>query len=103
MLEYLNLGHMEIVENEKVDPQRIYYIPHHGVLKQQGVDKKLRVVFNASQKTSNGNSLNGYLLPGPKLQEDLWIVIIRWRFYFIVFVADIIKMFRQILIDRRDY
>ena len=67
MLEYLKLDYMEILEIDKVGSQRVYYIPYHGVLKQQGEDKNLRVVLNASQKTSNDKSLNGYLLPGPKL------------------------------------
>ena len=36
------------------------------------------------------------------MQEDLWVLLTRWRFFRVVFVADIVKMFRQVLIDERD-
>jgi len=59
---------------------------------------KLRVVFGASSKTRDGTSL-GHLLIGPKLQQDLLPTIVRWWQWRYVYVADIVKMFRQILID----
>ncbi|KAL7299074.1 hypothetical protein TKK_0008164 [Trichogramma kaykai] len=68
-------------------------MPHHGVLKAE--TKKLQVVFNASQKGSNGKSLNDFLLPGPKLQGDITLILTRWRFFKYAFTADIVKMFRQ--------
>jgi len=45
------------------------------------------------------NSLNGHLSIGPKLQQDLPAIIARWRQWRYAYVADITKMFRQILID----
>jgi hypothetical protein len=52
-------------------------------------------------KTSSGLSLNDCLHTGPKLQQDLDAVILRWRLYV---AADIRKMYRQIIIhpDDRD-
>ena len=41
-------------------------------------------------------------MPGPKLQTDLWAVITRYRFFKYFFCADIVKMYRQILIDPTD-
>ncbi|XP_026476540.1 uncharacterized protein LOC113382252 [Ctenocephalides felis] len=66
---------------------------------------KLRVVFDASAKSSNGLSLNDILLPGPRLQKDLFTILIRFRTYRYVFTADIVKMFRQIKIkfEHQDY
>ncbi|KAL7290921.1 hypothetical protein TKK_0015649 [Trichogramma kaykai] len=75
-------------------------MPHHGVLKPNS--KKLRVVFNTSQKGSNGKSLNDYLLPGPKLQGDVTLILTRWRFFKFAFTADIIKMFRQFDVHESD-
>ena len=57
MQEYLDLKHMEPVNN--FECQNIcYYIPHHHVMKESNMTTKLCVVFNASTKSSSGVSLN---------------------------------------------
>ena len=75
-------------------------MPHHGVFKTG--TRKLREVYNASQKGSNGISLNHLMFTGPKLQQDITTVLTRWKFFKIVFTADIIKMYRQILVHPDD-
>ena len=97
MKAYIELGHMEPVPQSKL-LQPGYYIPHHAVYK----NEKIRVVFNASQKAGSGISLNDCLYPGPKTQEDLPIILIRWRFFKNVFVADIVKMYRQFRLHQDD-
>lgn len=47
-------------------------------------------------------SINDILHTGPKLQNNLAVVLMRWRFFRIVFCADIEMMYRQINIDDRD-
>ena len=39
---------------------------------------------------------------GQELQHVIVRVLVKWRCYKIVFMYDIVKMFRQILIDARD-
>lgn len=39
---------------------------------------------------------------GPKLQQDICAIILRWRQFCYVYTADIKKMFRQILIHPED-
>ncbi|XP_075163779.1 uncharacterized protein LOC142236428 [Haematobia irritans] len=98
--EYIRLGHMVPVEfKNTLNPDSSYYLPHHAVVKPDRVTTKVRVVFNASSKTSNGKSLNDALLTGPTIQGDLVILILQWRFYKFVFNADIQKMYRQILLE----
>lgn len=99
MKEYVELGHMEEVQSRNSEA---YHIPHHGVLKESSTTTKLRAVFNASQCTSNGKSLNETLLVGPRLQDDLIDIVIRGRKHRIVFGGDIEKMYRQILIHPDD-
>ncbi|KAL0269074.1 UNVERIFIED_CONTAM: hypothetical protein PYX00_006909 [Menopon gallinae] len=101
MEEYIRLGNMSPIA-EAVRSTETFYLPHHAVWKQEGDNSKLRVVFNASARTTSGHSLNNTLLPGPKLQQDLSHIILRWRTYSVVFTADIVKMFRQIWVDPRD-
>ena len=69
------------------------------MLKPESTTTKLRVVFNASNPTSSGLSLNDVLYPGPVLQQDLTILITRLRLFKHVFNADIEKMYRQILVN----
>ncbi|XP_029157225.1 uncharacterized protein LOC114929725 [Nylanderia fulva] len=82
--------------------RRPVYLPHHPVIRESSSTTKVRVVFNASSVTSNGFTLNDCLLVGPKLQNDLGGVLLNWRFYRYVYLADIEKMFRQILVHPDD-
>ncbi|XP_054259832.1 uncharacterized protein LOC128984526 [Macrosteles quadrilineatus] len=79
-----------------------YVIPHHGVFKNSEQNPKLRVVFNASARSSNGFSLNDKLLTGKKLQNDVSEILTRFRLHPFVISSDICKMYRQILIHPED-
>ncbi|XP_059222451.1 uncharacterized protein LOC131996706 [Stomoxys calcitrans] len=97
--EYTSLKHMSRVSAPKdVHSCDYYYLPHHAVVKPESTTTKVRVVFNASSPSSNGVSLNDVLYAGPVLQNDLVVLILRWRFFRYVFNGDITKMYRQILI-----
>lgn len=98
MAEYESLGHMKKVRTNT----GAYYIPHHPVFKQTSTTTKLRVVFDASRKTSNGVSLNDRLRIGPTIQDELTTLLTRWRKFPIAFTADLEKMYRQIRIDDQD-
>lgn len=93
--EYINLGHM-CECNERKEP--MCYLPHHGVHREDSLTTKLRVVFNASSKTSTGKSLNDLMECGPKLQQDIQNLLLRWRTYRYVYTADCEKMYRCILL-----
>ncbi|XP_065354551.1 uncharacterized protein LOC135949022 [Calliphora vicina] len=99
IVEYIELGHMRKVSPLEINTNPNYYLPHHAVIKPERLTTKLRVVFNASSPSSNKKSLNDILYPGPILQQDLVLLILKWRFFRFVYNADITKMYRQILID----
>lgn len=101
MKSYEDLGHMTEVDPAKINGHH-YYIPHHCVLRPESTTTKLRVVFDASAKTSSGRSLNDILLTGPTIQGDLFGMLLRFRLPRFVFTTDIEKMYRQILVDDRD-
>ncbi|XP_058446192.1 uncharacterized protein LOC131427220 [Malaya genurostris] len=107
MQEYQDLGHMEIVPPTKIDVDcsKSYYLPHHGVIKEDSITTKLRVVFDGSCSTTTGASLNDVLLDAPNINADLFEVLLRFRSYPVVFIADIEKMYRQVLVhsDDTDY
>ncbi|XP_053686296.1 uncharacterized protein LOC128735836 [Sabethes cyaneus] len=102
MLEYLQLGHMQKVECSAQEEFNRCYLPHHPVVKNSSTTTKVRVVFDASCKTSTGISLNDALFVGPIVQQDLRSIILRCRTRQIMVVADVEKMFRQINMDNAD-
>ncbi|CAB0009902.1 unnamed protein product [Nesidiocoris tenuis] len=103
MAEYLELGHMRRLEPLDVKHSPNYYIPHHAVHREGDPPERIRVVFNASQRTSNGRSLNEILLVGPKLQSEISCMITRFRSFRYVFISDIRQMFRQIRHPESDH
>jgi hypothetical protein len=105
MQDYLDAGHMELVPPAELDTPLNYYIPHHCVLRPDSSTTKLRVVFNASARTSFGISLNDLMYTGPKLQPEIQIVLLCARLWKHVFTADVKQMYRQIMVhpDDRDY
>ncbi|XP_029171108.1 uncharacterized protein LOC114940554 [Nylanderia fulva] len=101
MTEYEDLKHMTLVTCSTTSNQSTY-LPHHGVLKESSATTKLRVVFNGSQRTRTRDSLNAHLMTEANLLPALPDVLLRWRQHQYVFVADIEKMYRQILVHPDD-
>lgn len=92
MYEYASLNHMSFMTTCSGT-----FLPYHAVWK-TNPKPKLRVVYDASHTSESGKSLNDCLLAGPKLQTDLWTIVIRARFFKILFTADIAKMYRKFLL-----
>lgn len=101
MDEYIKLGHMEEIDTRFIQPPS-YYLPHHCVIKPSSSTTKLRVVFDASAKSSSNTALNDILHTGPTIQDDLFSILLRFRMPRFVFTADIEKMYRQILLSEED-
>ncbi|GAB0099938.1 uncharacterized protein DMENIID0001_161430 [Sergentomyia squamirostris] len=102
MRAYQELGHMTPVPDYQGPWNKVCYLPHHAVFKQSSSTTKTRVVFDASCQSTSGVSLNHLLLTGPKIQDDLHAILIRWRKYPIAWTADMEKMFRQIELHADD-
>ncbi|KAJ8951063.1 hypothetical protein NQ318_003761 [Aromia moschata] len=51
MRDYCDSGHMSLISSD-AEPEEVYYIPQHCVLKPKTSSTKLSLVFNASAKTS---------------------------------------------------
>lgn len=103
--EYSSLGHMEPTSSTEQAICNSYsscYLPHHTVLKESSTTTKLRMLFNASRKTTSGVSLNDALMVGPTIQQGLWSIVIRWRRHQIALTADVEKMYRQVAVEKQD-
>ena len=94
----LKEGYAEPVPEEQIEDKslRILYLPHHAVItpKKPG---KVRVVFDCAAKFC-GESLNDKCLQGPDLNGKLIDVLLRYRQYPYVVMADIEAMYYQVKI-----
>ena len=85
-------------KESKSTPQggRVWYLPHHGVYHPRKPDK-IRVVFDCSSEL-NERSVNKELLMGPDLTNQQIGVLTRFRQEKVAVMADIDKMYFQILV-----
>lgn len=99
--EYVALGHAHYVPLTLKTPDNNpkYFLPHHCVVREESVSTKLRVVFDASCKSSTGYSLNDLCLKGYQVQPELYDILCSFRTFSYVLTADIEKMFRQIRVN----
>jgi len=79
MRQYEELEHMSATPRAAEEGDRSCFLPHHGVLREASATTKLRVVFNGSATTAQGDSLNQNLLVGRNLLPALGDVLLRWR------------------------
>lgn len=74
----------------------VFYLPMHAIHKEQSTTTKLRVVFDASAKSTTGVSLNDTLMVGSTVHPPLVDVLLRFRFHRIALTTDVSKMYRAI-------
>ena len=59
-------------------------------------------MFDASSKSPDGYSRNDCLLLGPRLQDDVFDILIRFRLHQYALSAYLTKMYRQVALDESD-
>ena len=94
MQEYFPLGHAEMIPaaEQNKPHHETCYILMHAVWKVSSTTTKLRVVFDASAKTTSGASLNDHFLVGPTVHLPLIDVLISFRCHKIALTTDISKI-----------
>lgn len=99
--EYVELGHARYVPliPTQLAFEHKYFLPHHCVFRESSSTTKIRVVFDASMKSSSGLSLNDIMLKGFPVQPELFDILCRFRTYKYVITTDIEKMYRQVKIN----
>ena len=78
-----------------------WYLPHFPVLRPEKGTTKVRIVFDVTAKY-DGISMNDMIHQGPKLQRDLFDVLLRFRRRPVALVCDIAEMYLQIGIAAED-
>ena len=80
---------------------RVHYLPHHGVVRQDKATSKLRIVYDASAR-STGPSLNNCLYTGPKFGQSIFDILLRFRHQKVALVGDIEKAFLMVSVREKD-
>uniref|UniRef100_A0A1X7T549 Uncharacterized protein n=1 Tax=Amphimedon queenslandica TaxID=400682 RepID=A0A1X7T549_AMPQE len=100
--DQVNNGIVEVVENLKeADADKIYYLPHHAVIRQDKETTKVRVVHDASAK-DKCPSLNECLHVGPKFGQGIFELLLTFRMYAHAFTADVEKAILMIAFEKSD-
>ena len=102
--QQLNLGIVEKVSDEgckDTDVNRIHYLPHHAVICTDKQTTKLRIVYDASAQ-DKGLSLNDCLFSGPKFDQNILDILLRFRTYKVALIADVEKAFLMISVAKED-
>ena len=72
------------------------------VVKPSSTTTKIRVVFDASSKSTSGISLNNILKVGPTIYPQISNLLLQFSTYPVALTADISKMFRAVSLHPED-
>ena len=98
----LQQGIVEVVGTcDKTVAGRVHYLPHHAVVRKDKETTKVRVVYDVSVR-STGCSLNECLHRGPKFEQRILDILLRFRTYPIALSADLEKAFLMVSVAEED-
>ena len=98
---HLEKGYIKRVNVEDVKSSESWFLPHFAVRRDDKATTKTRVVFDAAAK-AGGLSLNDLCHAGPKLQNNVVDVLLRFRKNPIAIVSDVKEMYLQIGLAEED-
>ena len=90
--DYLKKEYIRVVPTSEPRPDGEWFLPHFPVVRPDRETTKVRIVFDASAKL-NEKSLNTEALPGPKLQSNIFDILVRFRKELEVLVGDVSQMY----------
>ena len=91
----------EFIEQIPNQPVEGHYMPHHAVFK-NSTTTPFRIVFNASSKPNDGQSLDDCLMTGPSLTAKLHEVLLLFHQGKYAVTADICQVFHRIIVHEAD-
>lgn len=100
--DQLEKGIIEAVPAEENSPKIVHYMPHHAVIHRDKSTTKVRVVYDASARTGHSPSLNDCLQKGPKFNQLIFDLLVRFRSYKIALTADLEKAFLMVAVEEAD-
>ena len=98
---YVDKGYLRKLTPEEMSATGSWYLPHFPIVKLDKSTTRVRIVFDCSAK-HDGISLNDAINVGPKLQNELFDVLVRFRQNPIGLACDIKEMYLQVEIEEKD-
>lgn len=87
--------------NAPVAVGKLDYLPHHPIIRANKDTTKVRIVYDASCK-STGPSHNDCLHSGPSLISEIPDVLVRFSYHKVALVSDIEKIFLMVQVAEPD-
>ena len=94
---YVEKGYLQKVPSDEQLPNNVWYLPHFP----DKATTKVRIVFDCAAKC-NGISLNDMIHTGPKLLQDLYNVLVRFRQNPVGIACDIKEIYLQIEVKEQE-
>ena len=94
-------GYLRKVPRTEDSPPEVWYLPHFPIVRMNKSTTKVSIVSDCSAKF-NGISLNDVIIVGPKLQRELFDVLLGSRRNPVALVCNIKEMYLQIEIEPKD-
>ena len=100
--EQIRQGIVEAVGNSPEEHcNGVHFLPHHAIVRQDKDTTKIRIVYDASAR-SGGPSLNDCLNSGPKYDQKILDLLLRFRIHKVAVTADIEKAFLMVAVAEED-
>ena len=93
---------IEPMPDENAMSMKQHYLSHHPIIRADKETTKLRIVYDASARNRESPSLNDCLFKGPKLNEMILDVLLRFRLHRVVFISDIQQAFLRVQVNQID-
>ena len=103
--DYLQKGYIRLLNNVadgKIRSDDQFYLPHFAVVREDKATTKVRIVFDGAAKDGQRPSINELMYAGPKLQNNMVHVLLRFCRDPIALAADISEMFLQVKLRPED-
>ena len=99
--DYLDKKYIRRVPPDEPRPDVEWLLPHFPVVRPEKSTSKVRIVFDGSAPFE-GKSLNTEALTGPKLQSDVFDILVKFRKDPVALVGDISQMYHQLVLREED-
>ena len=94
-------GYIRKLEPGEIDGGPSWYLPHFLVVREDKETTKVRIVYDSAARYEEV-SFNDTMLPEPKLQQDVFDVLLRFRSNPVTLVAELTEMFSQVIMAKQD-
>ena len=99
--DYLDKEYIRRVPDDERTPECQWLLPHFPIVRPEKATSKVRIVFDGSAPFE-GKSLNTEALTGPKLQSDVFDILVKFSKEWVALVGDISQMYHQLVLLPED-